>query len=404
MKALVSASARFQLAPDGSLWTPNESLAYRFWSRYLDVYDEITLCVRTTPCQQPGQDWNKASGPGIVAAPLPDFHGPRELLSKYRLYQRAIRTAIREAEAIHLRIPCPVGSQVWQALPHQRPYGVEVVGDPRDALAHGAYRHALRALFRIWFTRTLRAQCARAAGALYVTEYTLQRRYPCANFTTHSSSIDLEPEAIIQEPRILPTRGDRHELIFVGSLEQLYKGPDTLLDALALCIQEDIPIGLTFVGDGQYRRELEDRANALGITEHVRFTGYVKRKTEVYTYLDQADLFVLPSRQEGLPRAMIEAMARALPCIGTAVGGIPELLPDEDMAPVNHPVALKAKIREVLADSSRMQRMSERNLRTAHKYTRDILRARRSEFYRHICNQTTPWLEQNRGHDEYCTN
>ena len=58
--------------------------------------------------------------------------------------------------------------------------------------------------------------------------------------------------------------------------------------------------------------------------------------------LDAADVFVLPSRQEGLPRAMIEAMARSLPCVGSDVGGISELIPDW-VVPPNDPQALALK-------------------------------------------------------------
>ena len=65
---------------------------------------------------------------------------------------------------------------------------------------------------------------------------------------------------------------------------------------------------------------------AKALRDRVRFRGQLTTPVDVRAELDRADLFVLPSRQEGLPRAMIEAMARALPCIGSSVGGIPELL------------------------------------------------------------------------------
>ena len=110
--------------------------------------------------------------------------------------------------------------------------------------------------------------------------------------------------------------------------------------------------------------------------------------------LDLADLFVLPSYQEGLPRAMVEAMARSLPCIGSTVGGIPELLQPEDMVPPGDAVALANKIREVVTDRDRMARMSARNLEKAKDYRNEVLQERRNEFYRYVREQTEAWLRE----------
>ncbi|GAB3976194.1 glycosyltransferase family 4 protein [Plantactinospora veratri] len=81
------------------------------------------------------------------------------------------------------------------------------------------------------------------------------------------------------------------------------------------------------LGDGRYRPRLERLATDLGVRRQVHFTGTISAATEVRRQLDAADLFVMPSRTEGLPKALIEAMARGLPAVATSVGGIPELLP-----------------------------------------------------------------------------
>jgi glycosyltransferase involved in cell wall biosynthesis len=112
--------------------------------------------------------------------------------------------------------------------------------------------------------------------------------------------------------------------------------------------------------------------------------------------LDHADLFVLPSRTEGLPRAMIEAMARALPCIGSTVGGIPELLPPEDLVPPGDAAALARKIREVVCDPDRMARMSARNLEQARQYREDALSGRRIAFYQRVREVTEAWRDRRR--------
>jgi L-malate glycosyltransferase len=100
----------------------------------------------------------------------------------------------------------------------------------------------------------------------------------------------------------------------------------------------------------------------------------------------------MPSYQEGLPRAMVEAMARALPCIGSTVGGIPELLMPEDMVPPGDVAALANKIREVVTDPERMAQMSARNLDKAKEFKNELLREQRITFYRYVREQTEAWL------------
>jgi len=107
--------------------------------------------------------------------------------------------------------------------------------------------------------------------------------------------------------------------------------------------------------------------------------------------LDQADLFVLPSRQEGVSRATIEAMARSLPCIATTIGGTSELLPPEDRVPPGDVPALAQRIRQVVTNPERMARMSARNLEKAKEYREKALRERWTAFYRHVRERTEAW-------------
>jgi glycosyltransferase involved in cell wall biosynthesis len=91
---------------------------------------------------------------------------------------------------------------------------------------------------------------------------------------------------------------------------------------------------------------------------------------------------------------MVEAMARALPCIGSTVGGIPELLPPEDLVAPGNVAALARKIREVATNPERMARMSARNLQKAIEYRDEALREQRNEFYRYVREMTEAWLKQ----------
>jgi glycosyltransferase involved in cell wall biosynthesis len=394
MRVLVTAPAHFAMTPDGALWVDNAGIGYAIWARYLDVFDEVSLLTRAYPTPRPPDGWNTATGPGVKAAPVTDFLGAWGFARQYRNIAPVIRDLTVKAEAVLLRVPCHLGREVWRRLPDGRPYGVEVVSDPYDAFAPGAISHPLRAVFRWWFPRSLRRQCADACAAAYVTQGALQRRYPPAPdaFASFYSDVQLRDDSFVSAPRTFAATPGCN-LVFVGSLAQLYKAPDVLIDAVAACVRQGLNVELHIVGDGRHRPELRARAAARQLDGRITFRGQLPAVEMVRAELDWADVFILPSKTEGMPRAMIEAMARALPCIGSTAGGIPELLPPEDMVPPGDMSALARKIREVVTAPERMAVMSSRNLATARQFRSDVLRSRRVSLYEHLRSRTWRWLQ-----------
>jgi glycosyltransferase involved in cell wall biosynthesis len=207
---------------------------------------------------------------------------------------------------------------------------------------------------------------------------------------THYSSIELESGDVENCIRQIKAHGP-YQLVTVGSLAQLYKGTDVLIESVARCVRAGFDVTAAIVGDGKYRLQLMAQAERMSVSSRIRFLGHVPAGEQVRSILDGADLFVLPSRTEGLPRAMIEAMARALPCIGSAVGGIPELLDGSDLVPPGDAAALADKIQEVLKNPLRMEAMSRRNLVASRDYLDCVLDERRRHFYRHVRDYTERW-------------
>jgi glycosyltransferase involved in cell wall biosynthesis len=93
---------------------------------------------------------------------------------------------------------------------------------------------------------------------------------------------------------------------------------------------------------------------------------------------------------------MLEAMARSVPSLGSHVGGIPELLHEEDRVPPNDVAALAAKFTELMGDRSRIERMSIRNYQTSRKYATQALRNRRREFLLAVRERTAERLKSAR--------
>ncbi|MDT5038097.1 MAG: phosphatidyl-myo-inositol dimannoside synthase [Micromonosporaceae bacterium] len=388
MRLVVTAEERLQRTPDGAVWSTG-AFANGFWRRYLAVFDEVSVAARIATVPTVAAGMARVDGDGVSVCCLPHYHGPAQFLRRRTAIRRTLRARVSPADAVLVRAPSAIGTVLCSVLADRgQRYGVEVVGDPLDVFAPGAVTHPLRPLFRRWFVAQLRRQCRRAIGAAYVTEGSLQARYPTgpAAFSTSYSSIELDTGAFAARPRTGDPRWadgspDTQVIVTVGSLEQLYKGTDTLLGAVALLIRADRPVRLVVVGDGRYRPMLESLAERLGVAEAVEFTGSLPPGAPVRRRLDEADLFALPSRAEGLPKAVIEAMARGLPCVASTVGGNPELLAAADLVPPGDPRALADLLSDVLSDRARLAAMSARNLARARDFSIDLLRPRRESFY-----------------------
>src|SRR5262249_58386523 len=197
----------------------------------------------------------------------------------------AMRRAVASADALCLRAPGPIAGLAWR-LRDGRPFGVEVVGDPLDALAPGAVRSAARPFARAALAHELRAMCRSADAVAYVTAGTLQRRYPAGRWSTSYSSIQLDDEAFASEEDVrrrydvarLSTKGtssDPWRFVFVGSLAQRYKGLDVAIDAIALCRAQGLHANLTVVGDGAERHRFAQHALTRGLARSVKFMGHL---------------------------------------------------------------------------------------------------------------------------------
>jgi glycosyltransferase involved in cell wall biosynthesis len=366
-----------------------------FWQRYLDVFDAVSVVARIHDVEEAPHGWHNVASKGVSFVAVPYYVGPLEYLRKARQIRNRLKDIIEPRDTVLLRVGSQIAAVVEPALRRgNRPFALEVVGDPWDVFAPGTIDHPLRPFFRQYFYRQLRRQCANATAVAYVTERALQRRYPASStaYTTYYSSIELDGSYFVESARSGRDYDGPLRICMVGALEQAYKAPDVLIRAALQCIRSGFDVRIDIVGGGRFLADLTEMAGTKTLGNRVHLWGSLPAGDPVRERLDHADLFVLPSKTEGLPRAMIEAMARGLPCIGTAVGGIPELLDPEDLVPSGDVDALATKIMEVARDPVRMTRMSERNLRRAQGYREDVLRERRRAFYQYIRTATETWV------------
>jgi glycosyltransferase involved in cell wall biosynthesis len=399
MKLSLTLEHRFLQTPDRRVWTITQC-PYEFYREYLEVFDSVRVISRVFPVSRVEPNFLPVEGPGVEFYAMPSYKGPFGFLAHFAKVRELARHAVPEGSAVILRVHGQVANSVEDWLTRRGlPYGLEVTADPYDVFSPAANSHPVAPIARRYFMRRLQRQCQRAVAVSYVTQTYLQNRYPPAfdhGPTTQPSGasghdtrqcvmavsdVSLSPQSFVPHPRNSLHDPSCLRIVFVGTLESFYKGPDVLLEAVGICKTQGIPVRLRFIGIGARMRALRKRCSHLGIETQVEFIGSVTAGEPVRRELDQADLFVLPSRAEGVPRAMLEAMARGLPCIGSTVGGIPELLHEEDLVAPDDPAALAEAITGVFSKPGQIQRMSIRNLRTAQTYSAAILSEQRQRFF-----------------------
>jgi len=143
--------------------------------------------------------------------------------------------------------------------------------------------------------------------------------------------------------------------LYVGRIDPI-KGLDLLLEALPSVVKLYPQFKLIIVGSGPYKDNFETLAKILQIDEHVIFVGGTR---DVKKYYDIADIFILPSKSEGISNALLEAMSMELAVIATAIGGIPEVIKDLDNGCLTYPSssAIAEKLELLIANKNLRDRL-----------------------------------------------
>ena len=198
-----------------------------------------------------------------------------------------------------------------------------------------------------------------------VADYYRRRGVPSAKLAVVHNAVALEPLTRsltpLQRARLLAEFGlsaDARVVVTVAVLRR-GKGIGVLLKALPLVIAREGRAVLLVVGDGPMRGRLEALAASLGLDHHIRFVG---QRRDVGLLLRLGEVFVLPSRYEAFPTALLEALAAGLPSVASRVGGIPEIVVDGREAlltPAGDVGALAAAMSRLLEDEALRGRLAE---------------------------------------------
>lgn len=258
------------------------------------------------------------------------------------------------------------------------------VGLPALYSEHSNTRPDERAL---WLTQRWLSRTASSIAAVSenVRGYLVERqKLPPARVVVVPNGIDIAAFAAPRDRAAIRAElGLPAESLVIGTVGRMVpvKNHALLLDAFQLVAARVPTAHLLICGDGLLRQVTEARAEELGLAERVTFTGL---RRDVPRVLAALDVFCLSSDSEGLPLAILEALAAGLPVVATAVGGVPELITEAvgRLAPPAEPGPLADELVELLGDEGLRAQLSQTAREVvARSYSIEAMVARYVELY-----------------------
>ena len=277
---------------------------------------------------------------------------------------------------VHVHAAMPLTPEiVWLASSLRRtPFVIHVhgIGYPRSRFGRWLY---------LVYTRTILGHTLRAASRVVVLTDE-QAQLLARDFRICRTHIAVVPNAVDAPFHPAPRSEHRKpgpcRLLFVGRIHPV-KAIPRLIRAIAL-MQE--AVDTVIVGDGPGRLEVERVVHELHLG-NVQLVG-VQQGDELHRWHEWADVFVLPSESEGMPLAMLEAMAAGLPVVATDVAGSRETLGDAGVLAALDPPSLAAALDRVAGDSELRDKLGAQSLIRAQEYSWERLTERLERVYTEV--------------------
>ena len=221
--------------------------------------------------------------------------------------------------------------------------------------------------------------------AVYVTEKFLQGRYPCKNPSINASNVQIQSvseEVLAKRLKLIEERHVKNNVSVrtTATIDLFSKGQRFVVEAIGELKKKGIIVNYYLVGDGK-QDYLRNIAKKCKVEEQLVFLGLLTLD-QVYEQIDKVDIYIQPSLQEGLPRAVIEAMSRACPCLGARTAGIPELLDDECIFERSSGISTANAIEKLVAKG--LTDYAKRNFEHSKEYLEDVLDRRRNDYFSEI--------------------
>ncbi len=293
-----------------------------------------------------------------------------------------IKEVVKNADCLSFKLPLPesIIGCFW-ALLYKKPFVIESGGDSKASLwYHGGLAYKLAA----WPTDMIvRIQHKLAKHIIYVSKSLLQRCYPSkARQIGCSDAIIGLPEDGILQKRIEHINSKKGPFILglIGATHAEYRGHDTLIEAASVLVSKGYDVKVSFLGGGNADEKRRTTARRLNVEDRVEFFGRVPHD-QVLDWIDGIDILVMPTLVESLGRAVIEAMSRGCPVIGTYETALGEQIGSDCLVHARNVNEIVTIIERIINHKDYATYCAYENFYRSMKYNCDYTYRLRKEFY-----------------------
>lgn len=362
------------------------TLTYDFFkNRYLKYFDNIIVSTRVkSKYSEKGNisGYKKTNGRGVEVIPIRTYNNVLDALKNKRKIKKEISEVLDKCDVAIIRLPSAIGNIACKLCRKKNiKYKIEMVACAWDGYInhHNSFGKIIAPI--MYFVT--RHNVKKSEEVLYVTSKFLQRRYPTLGNEVACSDVVLskyKDEVLNNRIKKIDSMNmSKIKLCTVANVGLKYKGQEFVIKALYNLKSKGSNNFIYYLignGDKTYLKKIISKYN---LEKEVVFLGSLNHN-QVFEKLDEIDIYIQPSLQEGLPRALLEAMSRACPSIGSNAGGIEELL---NKKYIFNKRDVK-KIENILfnLDKNNLIEMAKFSIKKAKEFDLEKLNNLRNKFYK----------------------
>lgn len=357
--------------------------------RYFSISSNFTMVVRLRLIKGTNlTSYDKITHKNTNVVEIPNLATLKGILFKRKEAKQITKREIQNTDFLIIRLPSIIGLYaIRYAKKYKKPYIVEVVGCPIDAL----WNHSLKGKFIAHIMSLLtRNAIINAPYVIYVSRRFLQDRYPTKGVQISCPDVILdEPKLEVLNKRIdrIITLNNRKTIILglIGSLDVNYRGHKTAIKAISILKKMNIHCKLKFLGAGN-KEKWYQIAKKYDVENNVEFCGTLPSGEPVFQWIDDIDIMIMPTKAETLGRAIIEAMSRGCPVLGSLETAIPEQIGSDCLFRADDFETLAILIKDMVEDIDYMKYCAQENFYRSFKYSNSHLNKKRNNFYLQFIN------------------